>query len=488
MIAAAFLASTILLLGGCAQAPKKQALNLSVDIPSEWTALDNSAAIAAATAEEAPIVEHWWLSFVDSAAAALVEEALAHNHDLQTATKNVAAARAQAKMAGAPLWPQVRADGSATRTKRNFIGFPIPGATGGVSSTTSTTYNANLVVSWEADLWGRLRSGQSAALADVEAAKADWHGTRQSLAAQTLRAYFAAIEARRQFELAESTVASYAISTDQVRSRYERGLRPSLDLLLSRSSLSTAEANMYGRQRQLDVARRQLELLVGRYPAATLSTAAELPRIEAAVPSGLPAELIGRRPDLVAAERRLAASHARYEEARATLYPRISLTASGGRSNSELGDLLDGDFGVWNLVGNLTQPLFQGGRLRAGIDLASARADGALIAYARSALRAFSEVETNLAAGRFLSHQERALAAAARHSSAARMLAEERYAKGLTDLLTMLTSQRNAYDAESRLLSVRRQLLESRIDLHLALGGGFADGATTLANATGDTP
>ena len=139
-------------------------------------------------------------------------------------------------------------------------------------------------------------------------------------------------------------------------------------------------------------------------------------------------------------------------------------------------------------MGNLTQPLFQGGRLRAGADLASARTDAALIAYARSALHAFSEVEISLASGRFLSHQERALADAARQASAAQALAEERYSKGLTDLLTTLTSQRNAYDSESRLLSVRRQSLESRIDLHLALGGGFVDDATTLANATGDSP
>ena len=481
MIAAA-LAFAILSFGACATAPIKQAADLGVEIPPEWSTLDSSWPAAGRDYGE----EAWWQSFGDPIATALVDEAFAHNHDLQTAAKNVEVASAQAKMAGAPLWPQVSADGSAARTKRNFIGFPIPGAGGGVSSTTSTTYNANLVVSWEADLWGRLRSEHAAALADVEASEADWHGARQSLAAQTLRSYFAAVEARRQLDLAESTVASYSISTGQVRSRYDRGLRPSLDLLLSRSSLSTAEANMYGRQRQFDSAQRQLEVLVGRYPGASMSTGAVLPKVEGPVPAGLPADLIGRRPDLAAAERRIAASHARYQVARASLYPRISLTATGGRSTSELGDLLDGDFGVWNLVANLTQPLFQGGRLRAGIDLASARADGAVIAYARTALGAFAEVETNLAASRFLSQQERALADAARQSSAARLLAEERYAKGLSDLLTMLTSQRNAYDAESRLLSVQLQLLESRIDLYLALGGGFVDDATTVASTPGD--
>ena len=133
-------------------------------------------------------------------------------------------------------------------------------------------------------------------------------------------------------------------------------------------------------------------------------------------------------------------------------------------------------FFVWNLVGNLTQPLFQGGRLKAGVDLAASSADRALVTYAQNALRAYAEVEIALASDGFLAAQEEAIARAAQQSTEARLLAEDRYARGLTDLLTMLTSQRTAFDAESRLLAIRRQRLESRIDLHLALGGGFDSG------------
>ena len=266
---------------------------------------------------------------------------------------------------------------------------------------------------------------------------------------------------------------NYRLSSERIRERYDRGLRPSLDLRLTLSNLAVAEALLHQRRRQLDAMRRQLELLLGRYPAATVELSRELPPAPPRIPVGLPAELVGRRPDLAAAERRLAASASRLAASRAALYPHIGLTASGGRSSDELNDLLDGDFSVWNLVGNLTLPLFQGGRLRAAVDLAKAGSEQALAIYASSALKAYAEVESTLAAEGFLVQQEQALQEAARQARAARGLAQDRYDTGLTDLITVLESQRRAFEAESQLLAVRRQRLEARIDLHLALGGGF---------------
>jgi outer membrane protein TolC len=223
----------------------------------------------------------------------------------------------------------------------------------------------------------------------------------------------------------------------------------------------------------LDRALRQLELLLGRYPSARIKTGDELPTIKSAVPAGLPADLIARRPDLVAADRRLAAADRRLAQSRRALLPSISLTASTGRSSGELGDLLDGNFSVWNLIGNISQPLLQGGRLRAGVDLSQAGLDQALASYAQSALRAYAEVEQALAGEEFLTNQEKALKTATSEALAARTLAEERYAKGLSDLITLLDAQRRAFDAKSRLLSVQRMRLDGRIDLYLALGGGF---------------
>lgn len=452
----------VFLLGACASAPKVEHPDLIITPPATWS---ETAAVPS---------EAWWTQLGDAELDTLVRQALASNYDLRSAAARLAQAQAQARIAGAPLKPGLSAGATGSRRKQNFVGFPIPGSDSQVLSTTSTNYGINLNLSWEIDLWGKLRAGTGAALADAEAAKADFYGAQLSLAAQTSRAYFAAVEARRQVELASATVDNYQLSSEQINSRYLRGLSSSLELRLGRSNLAAAEATLAQRRQQLDRSLRQLEVLLGRYPSARLVTSEELPQTMGPVPAGLAADLVARRPDLAAAERRLAAATGRLAQSRRALFPSISLTASTGTSSSALGDLLDGDFSVWNLIGNISQPLLQGGRLRAGVDLAQAGVDGALAIYAQSALRAYSEVESALAAEEFLRAQEQALTTASREALAARLLAEDRYAKGLSDLITLLDAQRRAFDSESRLLSVRRQRLDSRIDLYLALGGGFA--------------
>ena len=453
----------ILLFGACASAPKTRSLEVDLELPKQWQM----------TNAQGRIDSLWWIHLGDAQLTGLVQEALIHNYDLQAAGARLMAVQAQADIAASAQWPQLSAAGNGQRSQRNFIGFPFPGQTSQVQSTTNNSFGINLNINWEIDLWGRLRAGEAAALAHVQASSADLKGAYISLAAQTVRSFFAAVEAQRQLQLASATVENYTLSTQRVQARYESGLRPSLDVLLAHSSQSTATSNLYQWQRQVDGLKRHLEVLLGRYPAAAVTLSTHLPSLDQPIPAGLPAELISRRPDLVAAERRLAATGARVKEARAALYPRISLTATSGRSSEQLRDLLDGDFSVWNLLSNLTQPIFQKGRIAGGIKNAKAAEKQALAAYAQSVLRAFSEVETALAAEQYLIRQEQALQMASQQAIAARVQAENRYAQGLTDLDTMLTSQRNAFEAESRLLAVRRQRLDNRVNLHLALGGGF---------------
>ncbi len=467
-----------LLTAACASAPKTQNPNLRVTTPDRWTAAVNT---------EMPGDTLWWSHFGDPQLEELVTEALTYNYNLQIAAARLYAASAQARIAGAPLLPQAGLNFNAYRRRQNFIGFPIPGRRG-VLTSISNSFGVSLDTSWEVDLWGRLGAQKSAALADLQASQADLRAAKLSLAGQTSKVWFAAIEARSQVELARATVENFRTSSQQVRVRYERGLRPSLDLRLSLSNVATAEATLQQRQERLDNVRRQLELLLGRYPAAAIAVGEELPQVPDSVPAGLPADLVARRPDLIAAERQLAAADARLAQARAALYPRVSLTSSGGTASNELSDLLNGDFAVWNLVSNLVQPLFQGGRLRAGVDLANAQSEGALALYAESALRAYAEVEAALADEGFLVKQQDALETAAEQALAARRLAEDRYASGLTDLITMLESQRRAFEAESQLLAVRRGRLDARIDLYLALGGGFVTDSAELLDTGANTP
>ena len=159
---------------------------------------------------------------------------------------------------------------------------------------------------------------------------------------------------------------------------------------MGRSNLAAAEATLEQRRQQWDGSKRQLELLLGRYPSGRIETGDQLPSIASPVPAGLPADLVRRRPDLIAAERRLMAADSRLQEARRQLLPRISLTASTGTSSNELSNLLNGDFSVWNLLTNLSQPLLQGDRLSAGVDLAKSGVDASLATYAQSVLLALS--------------------------------------------------------------------------------------------------
>ena len=451
---------------GCAAAPAVNPPDVDVTLPEAWSA--GPAGTAAADTL-------WWRAFNDETLSGLVADALARNHNLQASAARVRAAAARARIAGAPLYPDAGGRASGSRRKQNFIGLPIPGSGNGVLTSTSSSFGLSLDVSWELDLWNRLGAGASAALADVQAARADHNGARLSLSGQTVKAWFAAVEAHRQVELSEATVENFRTSSEVVRERYRRGLRHALDLRRALSSLAGAEAVLQQHRLVFGATCRQLEVLLGRYPAAALRPGVTLPELPEAIPAGLPADLVARRPDLVAAERRLAASYARYTQARRALYPRISLTGSAGTSTRDLENLLDGDFSVWNLAGNILQPLFQGGRIRGGIQLAASQSEQAVSAYVQSVLSAYAEVETALAAETLLAKRQSALETATEQALAARRLAEDRYAGGLADLNTMLDAQRGAYASESQLIAVRRQRLENRVNLHLALGGGFGD-------------
>ena len=453
-----------LLGAGCAVAPPVDPPALDVVIPDNWT--------ARADLGDAPDFA-WWADFGDAALDDVVRVAFEQNYDLQAAAARLEQAAADSRIAAAGLQPTVQAGLNGSRRKQNFIGFPIPGSEDRVLSTVFANYGVSLDVAWEADLWGRLGSGARAALADLQTRAADLRGAQLSIAGQTVKTWFAIAEAQQQLRLAEASVASFRTASDQVRERFEQGLRPSLDVRLARSNLANAEALQAQRRQQLDASARQIDVLLGRYAAGIVPAPSALPETPPVIPGGLPAELVSRRPDLVAAERRVAGARQRLNVARAELYPRLSLTASSGTATSALADLIDGDFGVWSLVGNLLQPVFQGGRLRAGVDRADARAAEQLATYANTALQAFAEVETALAAEAFLAERERHLETAVEQSRAAESLATERYRTGLDDYVTVLESQRLALQAEGDLIASRRQRLENRVDLYLALGGGF---------------
>ena len=304
----------------------------------------------------------WWQVFGDPKLNAAVTEAVGENPQVFQAQARAAQARAQAVIAGAERLPAIGAQGSASVTRQN-PGFGFD---------TFKNYGLDLAVNWEIDLWGRIAAQQEAAregyLASVEGLRA----TRQSIAANTAKVYFAVVEARQKADIARQVLDIQTETARQVGNRTDAGVGAPSDKFLAFANRDSSAAQLAGNVETVERTTRQLELLLRDYPSGTVDTATRLPAVPPLPGAGLPAELIARRPDVLAAERQLRASGFQVVSAERSLLPAISLSGGIGSASTQLGDLLDGDFSFWQLAGNLLQPVFQGGRLRANVRLQEA--------------------------------------------------------------------------------------------------------------------
>lgn len=452
----------LVLLAGCASLGEEPITDDQVPttIPSQWTGAKTVL----------PGEPKAWLDDFDSPALIeLVDKAVTGNFDLAAASARVDAASARSSIAGADRLPQLDLQLSAQRNNT------LLESGGDTIEITRNRFALEGGISWEADVWGRLSNRARAAVADANAASADYHAARLSLAAQVTRAWFSAIEANQQLRLSELVVDYFKQSLEVTESRYRRGIGASLDVRLSRANVAGAEADLAQRRRELDTALRDLDTLLGRYPQGKEALPEELPMLVRKVPAGLPSELLARRPDLIAARERLLASSERAREANKNMLPGLTLTGSAGSASNDFKDILDFDSLVWSLFAGLTQPIFQGGRLKAQRILAKADNREAWALYAQTVLDAFREVETTLAAESLYSEQEAALSRAAEESLEAAKQALDQYGQGLIDIITLLESQRRAVTAESSRLLVARLRLSNRVNLYLALGGSFED-------------
>lgn len=337
----------------------------------------------------------------------------------------------------------------------------------------SDRFGVDASVSWELDIWGRVRAQARAGKADALAAGETYRALRLSIAARITQAWFTAVAARQQEALALETLNSFEANLTTVDERFRRGLSPALDLRLTRANVANARSTYNLQKRLADGSVRQLEVLLGRYPSGTLVTTGSLPELNGPVPAGAPSDLLERRPDILAAQEGLVAAGYRVQESKKSLLPAISLTARYGRASGELEDILKDSFDVWSLLGNLTAPVFQGGRLRANVKRSEARLAEAVVSYQAVVLGAFREVESALVDETLLSEQLEAVKMAAEESIGAQELAEERYERGLVDIITVLESQRRAFNSRSNLLNIQNQLLQNRVSLYLSLGGNL---------------
>ena len=460
--ATALLLSTALLaFGGCALKDPPARSDLQRDalpnagVPPQWT----GAPVAAG-----PPDGGWLASFDDAPLVALVAEALTYNADLAAAAARIEQAAASVKIAGGAILPAV----DAYATGGSKLAGDASGITGGGFRAT-----------WEIDVWGRVRYGQRSAQDLHASTQADYEYARQSIAAMVSKAWFSALEATQQQALARDTVTAAEGSVSLASDRLRVGVGSEVDVAVARANLASYRDNA----RNLEAARvqslRALETLLGRYPAATAQVPSQWRPMPASTAAGLPSELLERRPDVIAAERRVAAAFDLAGEARAARLPRISLTAGVSSISSDIFVLQNVDNPTVSFGASLLWPMFRGGALEGVQDLRTAQQREAVAAWARTGLRAFSEVENALANEASLTEREQILQAATRDAERALQLEEVRYKVGSVDLRAVQQRRIALYSARMSLLRVQSEMRVQRVNLHLALGGSFAPPPTT---------
>jgi NodT family efflux transporter outer membrane factor (OMF) lipoprotein len=455
-------------LSACALQPPPRSADVQqqslpgVIVPGQWTG-------PGAAAE--PVAAVWLAVFKDPKLDALVAEAMQHNPDLLVAAARVEVASEYANLADSTLYPQV-----------NLL------ARGGgqMGGDSSGLQGVGVFADWELDLWGRVRSARAAQKATYESTRADAEFARQSIAALVAKSYFLAVEAGLQQQLAEEMVGSAdkLVSLTEQRLRIGRG--DGYDAALSRANAATFRDSVERFKLARTQALRALEALLGRYPSATVDVAAELATPPPPVPAGLPSELLERRPDVVAANRRVAAAFYGVEEAKAARLPTISLTGSVNDISSELFVLQDRDNPVWSAGASLLLPLFTGGGMVTQVRIRTAQQRQAIADYGRIGARAFGEVEDALAAEFAASRRQELLRVAASENQRALELAEVRYDIGSGNLIGVQQQQLAVHGSRSALVRMATERLVQRVNLYLALGGGF-DAAPAVASVHGAT-
>ncbi len=437
------------------------------------TAADEAARFAEAPEGpkgETPPPDDWWRHFADPVTVQLVEEALEANPDLRAAAARVMESEAALGIAHGARLPQVDFTLNASRNKFSMV-LPQVGRIG----IYSTTFNDQLQVSYLLDIFGKLKRGEQAAWADMMATEANRKAVVNALVANVIRARVRIAMLEEQLDVATATAESWRSTAALVRDRYEAGIADAAELHLTENSLAQAEAAIPRLRRSIAAARHALDVLLGRRPGSGTVLPDTLPPVPDLdpVPPGLPAALLDRRPDLVAARMRFSSATARVGVALANLYPNLTLSASGGFTGNEASDLTKSSNIIYNAAMGILAPIFHGGQLRANVEAAQARMEEAAASYASAVLTALREVEDALSADRELQAELESARLARDAAVSAEALMRLRYEYGTVELLDLLNADRTRRFAENALIQVRSQLWDARVGLFLALGGDW---------------
>lgn len=455
-------------LAGCAAMPTLRKAN--PDLPKAWPT-----AATLSPAQQEPRLPDWWTQFNDPTLTALIDEAFAHNSDLLLAAARVEEARAALGLREADRSPEALLGAGIERNRATEKGsFPPP-------NPINNNFQVNAQVTYEADLWGRYRQASAAARADLLASEYAREVIRTSLAGTVAQAFFQIAALDATLKLTEDTLNNRRETVDLRRLRFDAGVEAELPLRQAEAEQATVEASRTELERQLRQQETALGLLLGRSPRGLVDeplargNALDALTPPPVIPTGLPADLLTRRPDIRQAEQRLAGAEARVLATKAAIYPTLSLTANLGSESKSLSDLFSGPASIWGIGASLVQTLYNAGRTEAALKGDAARQEQALLGYEQTLRVAFREVLDALIDARQAREAETAETRRVEALSRAAELAGLRYQNGVSNYLEVLDAQRNRYQAEQNRIEARRARLAASATLFKALGGGWSE-------------
>jgi len=415
---------------------------------------------------------NWWTIFNDTNLNALETQASQANQELKAAVARVDQARSTARVARSDLLPSLSLDPSFTRQRYS------PNENPSFGSITANTVSTPLDLSYEIDIWGRVRRGFESARADAQASLATYYNVLLTLQTDVAQNYFALRSLDAEIATVAGTVALRQEQVRLVRSRYEGGVGNELDVAQAETELATTEAEAASLAHQRDELENAIAILAGENPAtfrlAALDDADKVWNPQPPViPPGLPADLLERRPDVASAERQLASANAKIGVAKGAFFPVVTLTASGGYLSGDVETLFNWSSHVWSIGPSVSLPIFAGGRNRANLQRAHGAYDESVALYRQQVLVAFGDVENSLSGIRQLAVQAEAQGRAVTSARRATELATQRYRSGIVAYIEVVDASRDALTAERANAELTGQRLITTVQLIKALGGGW---------------
>ncbi|KXI30537.1 RND transporter [Paraglaciecola hydrolytica] len=441
-----------MMLSACSTQHQTYSQQSKADIPANWH-----------QQSQALVVEDNWLQeFKQPFLFKLVQQALTHNQNLLQQAYQLEIEEQRVIVSGATLLPSLDLSVRNSRTKS------------ATPTTYATTSSASLNLAYEVDIWGKLSASQRQANLSYLAQKSSFEQAKQQLVADVVIAWFNSLSAQQLEALYQARVHNAEQNLDIIEQGYQQGLNAALDVYLARNNLHSERSRLTQQQASSLQSSRVLERLLGKYPKGQVPLSAKIPLLENTIPQGLPSELVTRKPELVASWYQLLAKDAALAYAHKQRFPSLNLSASLSDSGEKLSDVFSPSSLAWSLIGSISAPIFNNGKLKANENIAKLTLKQGEQQYLDTLYSAFNSVETAISQESSLAARYQATLAARDNAVIAEQLAFEQYKTGLVTYTTVLDAQGRSFDAQSSLIELKNQLISNRVNLHVALGGDFS--------------